>query len=262
MVVLLGFVLPALLNGAVADTGRARRHVCRRAAGAVPRARPVGTNNRCRARHCRAACCSRASLATSSSGSRRSRDWARRGQLPPGLRRHARLLGLVARWHGDRRAGCARRRHGHPGRRHYRAARTRTRLFSARQLYAAGVRIGRDHIASTVNTLVLAYAGASLPLLLLFRTSGQALAARRDERSDRHRGCATRWSAASGSSHRCRSRRAWRRSSRRELQIGFFDRAVAAKHQRSVEGLEEPAVVAHRDDRAFEGLERVFERFG
>lgn len=35
-------------------------------------------------------------------------------------------------------------------------------------LYRAGVRIGRDHIASTVNTLVLAYAGASLPLLILF----------------------------------------------------------------------------------------------
>ena len=30
------------------------------------------------------------------------------------------------------------------------------------------MRIGRDHIASTVDTLVLAYAGASLPLLLLF----------------------------------------------------------------------------------------------
>ncbi|GAB7184424.1 uncharacterized membrane protein [Kitasatospora sp. Ki12] len=40
--------------------------------------------------------------------------------------------------------------------------------MSARQLYRAGVRIGRDHIASTVNTLVLAYAGAALPLLLLF----------------------------------------------------------------------------------------------
>ncbi len=35
-------------------------------------------------------------------------------------------------------------------------------------LYRAAVRIGRDHIASTVNTLVLAYAGASLPLLILF----------------------------------------------------------------------------------------------
>ncbi|MER7758403.1 YibE/F family protein [Streptomyces sp. NPDC097619] len=37
-----------------------------------------------------------------------------------------------------------------------------------RALYKAGIRIGRDHIASVVNTLVLAYAGAALPLLLLF----------------------------------------------------------------------------------------------
>ncbi|WP_059010005.1 YibE/F family protein [Streptomyces specialis] len=39
---------------------------------------------------------------------------------------------------------------------------------SWRRLYRAGMRIGRDHIASVVNTLVLAYAGAALPLLLLF----------------------------------------------------------------------------------------------
>ncbi|MEE4541089.1 YibE/F family protein [Streptomyces sp. V4-01] len=39
---------------------------------------------------------------------------------------------------------------------------------SRRKLYAAGMRIGRDHIASVVNTLVMAYAGAALPLLLLF----------------------------------------------------------------------------------------------
>ena len=37
-----------------------------------------------------------------------------------------------------------------------------------RDLYRSGMRIGRDHVASTVNTLVLAYAGASLPLLLFF----------------------------------------------------------------------------------------------
>jgi uncharacterized membrane protein len=37
-----------------------------------------------------------------------------------------------------------------------------------RRLYGAAMRIGRDHIASVVNTLVLAYAGAALPLLLLF----------------------------------------------------------------------------------------------
>ncbi len=39
---------------------------------------------------------------------------------------------------------------------------------SWRKLYGAGMRIGRDHIASVVNTLVMAYAGASLPLMLLF----------------------------------------------------------------------------------------------
>jgi uncharacterized membrane protein len=41
-------------------------------------------------------------------------------------------------------------------------------------LYRAGMRIGRDHIGSTVNTLVLAYAGATLPLLVLLTTSGQS----------------------------------------------------------------------------------------
>jgi uncharacterized membrane protein len=39
---------------------------------------------------------------------------------------------------------------------------------NARLLYRRAMRVGRDHIASTVDTLVLAYAGASLPLLLLF----------------------------------------------------------------------------------------------
>ena len=41
-----------------------------------------------------------------------------------------------------------------------------------RDLYAAALRVGRDHIASTVNTLLLAYAGASLPLLVIFTASG------------------------------------------------------------------------------------------
>ncbi len=44
--------------------------------------------------------------------------------------------------------------------------------MNRRQLYAAGIRIGRDHIASTVNTLVLAYAAAALPLLLIYTQSG------------------------------------------------------------------------------------------
>ena len=47
--------------------------------------------------------------------------------------------------------------------------------YGPRKLYGAAVTIGRDHIASTVNTLVLAYAGASLPLLLLFTQAGRRL---------------------------------------------------------------------------------------
>lgn len=47
--------------------------------------------------------------------------------------------------------------------------------YGARQLYAAGTVIGRDHIASTVNTLVLAYTGASLALLLVFTQAGRSL---------------------------------------------------------------------------------------
>ncbi len=44
--------------------------------------------------------------------------------------------------------------------------------YGFRRLYGAATRIGRAHIASVINTIVLAYAGASLPLMLLFRTSG------------------------------------------------------------------------------------------
>ncbi|HEV8340469.1 MAG TPA: YibE/F family protein [bacterium] len=36
------------------------------------------------------------------------------------------------------------------------------------ELYRRGLSVGREHITSLVNTLVLAYAGASLPLFLLF----------------------------------------------------------------------------------------------
>lgn len=43
-------------------------------------------------------------------------------------------------------------------------------------LYRSALRIGRAHIASTVNTLVLAYAGASLPLLILLTVADRALA--------------------------------------------------------------------------------------
>jgi uncharacterized membrane protein len=37
----------------------------------------------------------------------------------------------------------------------------------ARRLFAGAMRIGRDHIASTVYTIAFAYAGAALPILLL-----------------------------------------------------------------------------------------------
>jgi uncharacterized membrane protein len=41
-----------------------------------------------------------------------------------------------------------------------------------RALYRRGMRIGQDHVAATVNTLVLAYTGAALPLLLLVSGAG------------------------------------------------------------------------------------------
>ena len=44
------------------------------------------------------------------------------------------------------------------------------------ELYRSALVIGRDHISSTVNTLFLAYAGAALPLLLLFTEVRQAIA--------------------------------------------------------------------------------------
>jgi uncharacterized membrane protein len=42
-------------------------------------------------------------------------------------------------------------------------------------LVSGALAVGRDHVAATVNTLFLAYAGASLPLLVLFVSGGQAL---------------------------------------------------------------------------------------
>ncbi len=45
-----------------------------------------------------------------------------------------------------------------------------------KELFARAMRIGRHHIASTVNTLVLAYAGVALPLFLLFlHTQGMSI---------------------------------------------------------------------------------------
>lgn len=42
-------------------------------------------------------------------------------------------------------------------------------------LYRAGARVGRAHIASVVNTIILAYAGSSLPLLILIVANSESL---------------------------------------------------------------------------------------
>jgi len=41
-----------------------------------------------------------------------------------------------------------------------------------RRLFESAIAVGHDHIAATVNTLVLAYAGAALPILLIFSLGG------------------------------------------------------------------------------------------
>jgi uncharacterized membrane protein len=43
------------------------------------------------------------------------------------------------------------------------------------KLFTTAMRVGRDHLASTVYTLVLSYAGAALPLLVLLSVSGRSL---------------------------------------------------------------------------------------
>lgn len=44
-----------------------------------------------------------------------------------------------------------------------------------RSLFAGGMRIGRDHVASTIYTIAFAYVGASLPVLLLLQLYGLPL---------------------------------------------------------------------------------------
>jgi len=41
-------------------------------------------------------------------------------------------------------------------------------FLGVRRTFEKAMRVGQDHVAATVNTLVLAYTGASLPLLLMF----------------------------------------------------------------------------------------------
>jgi uncharacterized membrane protein len=45
----------------------------------------------------------------------------------------------------------------------------------ARALFASGMRVGRDHLASTVYTIAFAYAGAALPTLILIDLYQQPL---------------------------------------------------------------------------------------
>jgi uncharacterized membrane protein len=52
------------------------------------------------------------------------------------------------------------------------ALRAANPTLSVRELFSRGLVVGRDHMAATVNTLVLAYAGASLPILLIFSLGG------------------------------------------------------------------------------------------
>ena len=47
--------------------------------------------------------------------------------------------------------------------------------YGFRQLYQAGERVGRSHIASVINTIVLAYAGSSLPLMILIVANNDSL---------------------------------------------------------------------------------------
>ena len=94
----------------------------------------------------------------------------------------------VAAYHGprvDHRAAAGRlhhrlarraqRRHRHPGVDGVRVGRGRRRQLRVATIFLGAMRVGRDHIASTVYTLVLAYAGSALPLLLLFSVANRSL---------------------------------------------------------------------------------------
>jgi uncharacterized membrane protein len=51
-----------------------------------------------------------------------------------------------------------------------------TGTHGARELFRRAMRVGREHVGALVNTLVLAYVGASLPLLLLLYEAQAPLA--------------------------------------------------------------------------------------
>ena len=93
--------------------------------------------------------------------------------VPAGRRPHRhRHRRTVPRGHHLRRPGHPRRRDRHPGGDGPGAL----RFGSAHRPAGLGSRamnVGRSHIAATVNTLVLAYVGASLPLIVLFAAGRQ-----------------------------------------------------------------------------------------
>src|SRR5690606_24963107 len=49
------------------------------------------------------------------------------------------------------------------------------RKLGFQEIYSRGMSVGKEHITSLVNTLALAYAGASLPTLLLFTVYPQPI---------------------------------------------------------------------------------------
>lgn len=49
--------------------------------------------------------------------------------------------------------------------------------LTVKELYAHAISVGREHIASLVNTLVLAYAGSSLPIFIMFTINKQQVTA-------------------------------------------------------------------------------------
>jgi uncharacterized membrane protein len=55
------------------------------------------------------------------------------------------------------------------------ALRAANPLLGFRELFTRAMHVGRDHVSATVNTLVLAYAGASLPVLLIFASGALSL---------------------------------------------------------------------------------------
>ena len=80
--------------------------------------------------------------------------------------------GLHPRGDHLRGAGHPRRRDGDPGGDGRRTARARS-VARASRAPPRAMNVGRSHIAATVNTLVLAYVGASLPLIVLFAAGRQ-----------------------------------------------------------------------------------------